>query len=170
MKKTLGLLLLFIFISVPLSPQAKTGLETKSEVFDFLKDAYKAQISLSERGRTKEEISSILNPYFTEDYKKAFWQANIHKADGKFLTYGTDFAQYYIPYYQFSDKTMVVIHPNEIYVFEYFPENLEGPVGYKSHYEGLYLIKVDDEWKIDQYLYNRIPRKIINEAIHFSEK
>lgn len=166
MKKTLVLLLLLIFAYVPLSPQATSGLDTKSDVFTFLKEAYQAQFSLSEKPRTKKEVNKVLDPYFTSRYKKAFWKENIHNVDGKFITYGTDFARYYIPYYHFSDKTMVVIHPNEIYVFEYFPENMDGPVGYKSHYEGLYLININGEWKVDKYLYNQIPKEIINEANH----
>lgn len=164
MKKAIILVFLLLLTIVPLSPQATSGLTSKKDVYGFLKDAYKAQVSLSEKGRTKQEIDSILKPYFSEDYQQKFWDANIVLEKGKFLTYGTDFAQYYIPYYQFSDKTKVVIQPKKIYVFEYFPEKLDGPVGYKSHYEGLLLIKTNLGWKVDKYLYNQIPEKIIKKA------
>lgn len=164
MKKAIILVFLLLLAVVPLSPQATSGLTSKKDVYGFLKDAYKVQVSLSEKGRSKQEINSILNPYFSEDYQQKFWKANIVQENGKFLTYGTDFAQYYIPYYQFSKNTKVVILPEKIYVFEYFPEKSEGPVGYKSHYEGLLLIKTKQGWKVDQYLYNQIPEGIIKKA------
>lgn len=162
MKKTSILLLLLLLTLVPLSPQATAGLTTRSEVFAFLKDAYKAQFSLSEKGRTTSEVDAVLQPYFTERYKKLFLKANLAKENGKYLTYGSDFAPYYIPYYAFSEKTKVVILPARIYVFEYFPEKSEGPVGYKSHYEGLLLIKEGKQWKVDQSLNNNIPKEILH--------
>jgi hypothetical protein len=164
MKKTFAFILLLFIVLVPFSPQATTDLNSQNEVFAFLKDAYKAQVSLSEKERTKGEIKKILDPYFTPEYQELFWKENIQMENEKFLTYGSDFAQYYIPYYQFSDKTKVVITENEIYVFEFFPESKEGPVGYKSHYEGIYLKKLDREWKVDKYLYDQIPSDILHKA------
>ncbi|WML43533.1 DUF3993 domain-containing protein [Neobacillus sp. PS3-40] len=169
MKKKIALLFMLLFAIIPLSPQATSGLDTRNEVFDFLKGAYKAQVSLSEKGRSTEEIKKVLDSFFTDEYQNHFWKENIHKESGKFLTYGTDFAQYYIPYYQFSDETKVVILPKEIYVFEFFPENTNGPVGFKSHYEGLYIKRIGDNWKVDKYLYNKIPTDVIKKA-NISEK
>jgi hypothetical protein len=164
MKKLFALLLLILIVIVPFSPQATTDLTNSDEVFDFLKSAYKVQVSLSEKGRSKEEIKNIMDPYFTNEYQELFWRENIFPENDKYLTYGSDFAQYYIPYYQFSDETKVVITPNEIYVFEFFPEKKEGPIGYHSHYEGLYVKKMDNEWKIDKYLYDQIPMEILERA------
>ncbi|MGG5253123.1 DUF3993 domain-containing protein [Neobacillus sp. SM06] len=163
MKKLLILVILLLITVVPLSPEATSEMTTRSDVFTFLKDAYKAQVSLSEKGRTKQEINAIIGPYFSDNYQQLFWKANIVQEKGKFLTYGSDFAPYYIPYYQFSRKTKVVFLPNQIYVFEYFPEKLDGPVGYKSHYEGLLIKKGagGEGWKVDSYLFDQIPKEII---------
>jgi hypothetical protein len=169
MKIKFVLLIMLLFLIVPLSPQATTELSTPSEVFDFLKVAYKAQVSLSEKVRSKKEIENVLDPYFSNDFQAAFWKENIHEEDGKYVTYGTDFAQYYIPYYQFSNRTKVVITSEEIYVFEFFPARTEGPVGYKSHYEGLYLKKIDRSWKVDKYLFDQIPEDIIKRAEVFKK-
>jgi Protein of unknown function (DUF3993) len=163
LKKLFFFLIVFLLL-IPLSPQAKTDLNTRKAVFDFLQDAFEAQVSLSERYRTKEEIADILNPYFSDQFLRAFWIENIHKEEDKYITYGSDFAQYYIPFYQFSNKTKVVIGSDEIYVFEYFPASTEGPVGYKSHYEGLLLKKSADEWRVEKFLYNTIPKNIIEKA------
>jgi hypothetical protein len=168
MKKLFAILLLMLIVIMPFSPQATTDFTNSNEVFDFLKNAYKAQVSLSEKGRSKEEIKTILDPYFTNEYQELFWRENIYPVNDEYITYGSDFAPYYIPYYQFSDETKVVITPNEIYVFEFFPEKKEGPVGYLSHYEGLYVKKMDNEWKVDKYLYDQIPKEIIERA-NFSE-
>lgn len=165
MKKALILLFFLLLIVVPLSPHATTTKTiTRAEVFEFLKEAYKAQVSLSEKGRSINEIKGIIDPYFTNHYQQLFWNANMVQENGKYLTYGSDFAPYYIPYYQFSERTKVVAESDRIYVFEYFPEKMDGPVGYKSHYEGLLLLRTEKGWKVDKYLFNKIPAEIIQKG------
>lgn len=163
LKKSILLLLVLILI-MPLSPKAKVDLTTKDEVFKLLNEAFEVQVSLSEQPRSKEEIIDLLTPYFTEDYLKLFWEENIFEEKGKFITYGSDFALYYIPFFQYSDDTKVIIAPEGIYVFEYFPASIEGPVGYDDHYEGVLFKKVSENWKVNQYLYNNIPKSILNKA------
>ncbi|HAQ07661.1 MAG TPA: hypothetical protein DCR24_09135 [Bacillus bacterium] len=53
---------------------------------------------------------------------------------------------------------------DEIYVVEYFPGNVEGPVSYENHYEGLRLVKQENRWKVADYLYNDIPEEVIKKA------
>lgn len=163
MKKTL-LLLVIILLLIPLSPTAKEKLHTKEEIFSFLKDAFQAQVSLSEQTRTKEEINDLLNPYFSKSFQKLFWNENVFEEEGKFVTYGSDFASHYIPFFQYSDETKMFISPEKIYVFEFFPAKTDGPVGYEDHYEGILLKKVDGGWKVDEVLYNNIPDSILEKA------
>jgi len=101
MKKSLMFLFVFLLL-MPLSPKADDDLLTRKDVFDFLKGGFEAQVSLSEQLRTKEEIHNLLEPYFSEKYQNIFWKENIVEEEGKFVTYGSDSAQYYIPFYQFS--------------------------------------------------------------------
>jgi hypothetical protein len=163
MKKTL-LLLLVILLLIPLSPTAKVNLSTKNEIFSMLQEAFQVQVSLSVETRTKEEINDLLNPYFSENYQKLFWKENVFKEDGKFVTYGSDFALFYIPFFHYSDKTKVIFTPESIYVFEFFPATTDGPVGYEDHFEGVLLKKFDDGWKVDEFLYNNIPPSILEKA------
>jgi hypothetical protein len=164
-------LLLLLFISclfIPISPQtphANMELKDRGEVFGFLKEAFQAQAALSEKERTKEEIDGILSPYFSKDYQKEFLKENLKETNGKYLTYASDFAKYYIPFYRYSNNTRVVIKPDKIYVFEYFPESNEGPVGYKSHYEGILLENLSGVWKISKYLYDEVPKEVIKESL-----
>jgi hypothetical protein len=163
MKKTL-LLLFVVLLLIPLSPNAKGKQNTKDEIFSMLQDAFLVQVSLSEKARTKEEIADLLNPYFSKGYQKLFWNENIFEEEGRFVTYGTDFAPFYIPFFHYSDETKVIVSPESIYVFEFFPSTSEGPVGYDDHYEGLLLKKVDGGWKVDEFLYNNIPNSILEKA------
>ncbi|OCA85610.1 hypothetical protein A8F94_12065 [Bacillus sp. FJAT-27225] len=165
MKKALLVICAFL-ITLPLYPHATDGEihADRDEIFAFLEDAFRAQVSLSEKLRSREEVESILSGYFTDEYAKLFWDANVAKESGKYVTYGSDFAPYYIPYYQFSDHTKVVVEKNKAYVFEFFPGTDEGPVAYDNHYEGLLLIKERDGWKVAEYLYNTIPESIIKKA------
>jgi hypothetical protein len=161
--------LLFLLFSlliwmVPLNTSAQSDLKGKDQVFEFLGKAFDSQVSLSERGRSMDEIEEILDPYFTEGFKSQFIQENVVGQENQYQTYGTDFAPFYIPFYAFSDETKVVELKNEIYIVEYFPGNAEGPVSYEDHYEGLKLEKVEGSWKVADYLYDEIPGEVINKA------
>jgi hypothetical protein len=161
--------LLFLFFSLlvwiqPLNTNAETQVLDRAQVFELLEEAFDAQVSLSEKGRTMAEIEGILNPYFAEHYKSMFIKENVIGQENQYQTYGTDFAPYYIPFYGFSDKTKVVNMENEIYVLEYFPGNAEGPVSYESHYEALKLVNENGSWKVSEYLYENIPEEVIKEA------
>ncbi|MFB3168906.1 DUF3993 domain-containing protein [Neobacillus sp. 179-C4.2 HS] len=163
MKKTL-LILFIVLLLIPLSPNAKDSLSDKNDVFSFLQKAFQAQISLSDQTRTKQEIRDVLSPYFSEEYQKMFWDENMFEEEGKFVTYGSDFAFYYIPFFQYSGETKVVISPESIYVLQFFPPTTDGPVSYEDHYEGIMLKKMDGSWKIADYLYDNIPKSIIEKA------
>jgi hypothetical protein len=162
---------LFVFLLLkPLSPQAESELYSRDDVFNFLKGGFDAQVSLSEQLRTKEEVHNTLKPFFSERYQRSFLKENIVEEEGKYVTYGSDFAQYYIPFYQFSEQTKVVIGAKKIYVFEFFPANTKGPVSYNSHYEGLLLKKINKEWKVDQYFYNPPPATILEKVENKKKK
>ncbi|MEH7391750.1 DUF3993 domain-containing protein, partial [Bacillus sp. JJ1474] len=130
----------FIF---PTITKAEKMLSNREDVFAFVQAAYQAQLSLGEKPRTVEEIDKILSPYFTEEAKRIFLEENLFSENSLYITYGTDFPFYYIPYFSFTDETKLVSHENEKYFFEFFPEMDEGPVSYESHYEGL-LLTVSD--------------------------
>jgi hypothetical protein len=163
MKKTL-LMLFIVLLLIPLSPNAKENSSSKKEVFSMLQNAFQVQVSLSEQTRTKKEINDLLDPYFSESYQKLFWDENVFEEEGKFVTYGSDFALYYIPFFQYSDETKMIISQDSIYVFEFFPSNSDGPVGYEDHYEGILLKKENGGWKIDEFLYNNIPDSVLEKA------
>lgn len=162
--KRLFLFLSFLFFLVPASAYADSDLDGREDVFAFLGKAFDSQVSLSEKGRTMDEIEAILDPYFTEEYKSRFIEENVVGQENDYQTYGTDFAPYYIPFYAFSEKTKVVKVENEIYVVEYFPGDAEGPVSYEDHYEGLKLVNETGDWKVAQYLYDEVPQEVINKA------
>lgn len=160
---------LFLFFSLfvwmqPLNTYAQTDSLDRAAVFEFLGEAFEAQVSLSDRGRSMPEIEEILDPYFTDGFKSMFIDENVVGQENQFQTYGSDFAPYYIPFYGFSDKTKVVNLDNEIYVLEYFPGNGEGPVSYENHYEALKLINENGSWKVSEYLYDDIPKEVITKA------
>jgi hypothetical protein len=159
--KKLSIFILIFLLIIPLSPQAKTESINEKNIFLFLQEAFKAQVSLSEFPRTKKEITELLNPYFSMSYQSMFWTENMVEEEGRFLTYGSDFAPYYIPYFQYSEDTRIIQKPGEIYVFEYFPAMNEGPVIYEGHFKGLLLKKFNDIWKVDKLYIGNMPKAII---------
>lgn len=162
--------IVLIIYFLPDSPKASEDqLDNREKVFQFLEMAFQAQIALSEKDRTMEEIEAVLNPFFSKQYQQRFLDVNLHEEKGKFFTYGTDFGELYIPFFAFSENTKIVIEKEKIYVFEYFPKNNQGPVGYEAHYEGLLIDKIEKQWKISQYLINQIPESIIRQALEAQE-
>lgn len=163
MQKAL-LLVLAIFLFFPIHTMAAERLESREEVLNFLKKAFQAQVSLSEQERNLEEITGILTPYFSNEYLNLFLSENLVETNGQFITFGSDFAQYYIPFFHFSSKTKVIKDGSRIYVFEHFPASGDGPVTYDSHYEGLLLEKMAGQWKVKEYLYDNIPKHILGKS------
>ncbi|WP_075981095.1 DUF3993 domain-containing protein [Bacillus massilinigeriensis] len=152
---------MFIF---PGADKAEGDIDSREKVMKLLEDAYLAQVSLNEKPRSMKEIKQILSPYFTEGYMKLFLKENLVSEKGKYLTYGSDFAPYYVPFFAFTNRTKVVIEEKRSYVFEYFPDSDVGPVTYPSHYEGLLFKKISGKWKISNYLYDTIPKRVIEKA------
>lgn len=161
-RKYLLLVVAIIFI-FPSMSKAETNLRNEEEVLQFVQAAFQAQVALSEKGRSLEEINELLLPFFTEEYQEQFLAENLVEESGQYLTYGTDFALFYIPFFSYSEEMKVVFDKEKIYVLEYFLENDSGPVSYESHYEGLQLESVNGDWKIAEVLYNDIPNPIIEQ-------
>lgn len=163
----LTIILLLIYF-IPDSPKAsEDDFNSREKVFQFLHSAYQTQVSLSELDRSIKEIEALLDPYFSKEYQQKFLDANLYAKNGKYFTYGTDFGELYVPFFEFSDITKVVYEENteQIYVFEYFPKSKDGPISYEGHYEGILIKKIGDQWKVSKYLYNDIPEKIIYQAL-----
>jgi hypothetical protein len=160
--------LLFLGLAIPLQANANTQTADRTEVFSILESAFEAQVSLSERERTLTEVEDVLDPYFTEEYKRLFLEENLVEENGQYFTYGSDFALYYIPFYDLSEKTKVVTFQDSIYIVEHFPASEEGPVIYDSHYEGIQLVNKNGGWKVAAYWYDDLPAEIIEEAYQSS--
>jgi hypothetical protein len=156
-------ILLFSFIFPSLS-HADSRFSDDQSVLQFLQDAFQAQVSLSEKFQGMEEIHNTLFPYFTEDYTREFLDENLVAENGKYITYGTDFPLYYIPFFSYTAETKIFRSQDHIYVFEYFPETDEGPVGYESHYEGVKFDKSDGVWKVAESLNHDVITEIIDKS------
>jgi hypothetical protein len=156
------IMMLTISLLIPFQSAHANGEKEKKDVLQTLKDAFQAQVSLSEEERTLEEVDQILTPYFTRSYISFFLDENLVEMDGKYFTLGTDFALYYIPFFTYSTETKVYVENNEANVYEFFSSDREGPVSYENQYQGVKLIKIGGEWKVSDYFFDFHPEKIIN--------
>ncbi|MBT2687830.1 DUF3993 domain-containing protein [Bacillus sp. ISL-47] len=165
-KHLLGFLftLAAIFAVMPSHPNAESGFSNNEDVYKFLQDAFQAQVSLSEEERSLEDVNELLAPYFSGAAKKQFLEENLVSENGKYMIYGSDAANFYIPFFTYSEETKIVTEKEKVYVFEYFPENEEGPVGYESHYEGVLLEKNKGKMKVAQFLGDKVPENILEKV------
>jgi hypothetical protein len=121
---------------------------SRDEVLTNLQNAFDAQISLTEKIRSKEEIKKILSTYFEDELIEKYINENVSPQDGQFIVYGTDFPIYTIPFFTYGVKTKVVEQGDERIIYEFFPASTEGPVGYDDHYEVVKMHKANEGWKI----------------------
>jgi Protein of unknown function (DUF3993) len=166
MYKHLSGIILTIAVMIAVIPSQTYAERTtdKEEVYEFLQNAFQAQVELSGEERSMNEVNELLDPYFSGEAKNQFLKENLVSENGKYFTLGSDSAANYIPFFTYSENTKVVEESGNVYVYEYFPENHEGPVGYESHYEGVMLTKHGEEIKVAKFLGENIPDKIIKKA------
>jgi hypothetical protein len=157
MKKVLTSLFVVMLV-LAISPLAKVGANStldKQDAFSLLDHAFQLQVSLSEKPRSLESIRNLLKESFSEEYTEDFINMNVQKnMDGSgYLTYGTDIALYYIPFFTYSEDTKLGYSStnNQWYVYEWFPGNTEGPTSYDGHYEAIGLIHDNGKWLINDY-------------------
>jgi len=136
-------LLIIAILLVFSHPVFASNLESlnRENILSHLQDAYKAQQSLSEKPREKEEMVQILSEYFDKDITSQYLNKNLFEEDGKYIVYGTDFPIHVIPFFSFDEKTKIVEENEQIVVYEFFPASNDGPVSYDDHYEWVKLSK-----------------------------
>lgn len=144
--------LLFLFLLLSLSQQVfaeEPESPTREEVITTVKNAYNAQISLTEKARSMDEIKSILSKYFEAELIESYINENVQPLGSKFIVYGTDFPVYTIPFFTYTQSTKVRMEKGMLIVYEYFPATTEGPVVYDDHYEVMKFEYSNDGWKIN---------------------
>ncbi|RDI47643.1 DUF3993 domain-containing protein [Falsibacillus pallidus] len=140
----------FLFIALAVSAPAKAS-DSRMDMISATKDAFHAQVALSEKERSMGEVKQVLTPYFTDEFMDKFINENIVQTDNGYQTFGSDFAQYFIPFFTYEDgKTKAVNSTKDaIYVMEKFVDDGEGPVSFEDGYQWVRWIQTDDGWKID---------------------
>jgi hypothetical protein len=136
---------------------------SRKEALTYLQNAFHAQISLTEKIRSKEEIKQILSTYFEDELIDKYINENVHPLDGQFIVYGTDFPSYTIPFFTYDVKTKVIEQGDERIIYEFFPASKEGPVGYDDHYEVVKMRKISEGWKIYSIEYETNEPELIEE-------
>ena len=142
------------------SQEGTTIMVDRKELFTFLESAFAAQVALSEKGRSLEEIKAELEPFFSDSYTELFLDENIVEENGEYFTYGSDAALYYIPFFSYSDKTKVVPVQDSLFVGEVFSSTLGGPVAYHNGTIFLELTREAGELKIVKIWYGDVPEEV----------
>lgn len=146
----------------PYSIHAASHLTSRDEVFAFIEKAFQAQVSLSKEAREMEEIEEILAPYFSKEMIYLFLNENLTGEQGGFFTYGNEFGEYYLPYYQLSDQTFMDTEENSILLYEYYEPIVIGEKTYKGSYEGVLIRRLNGKWLVTNMLKDDEVRSILN--------
>lgn len=152
LKNWTGTIAIITFLLVGSSTVSAEGQNADHEVFAFLKEAFQTQLSLGERHHSMGEIEELLNPYFAKEYQENFLKEHLFEEKEGFITYGTDFPAYYIPFFSYTDETKVLEEDNgALTVYEFFPSEDDMPSLYDDHYEFVKLVKSESGWKVVEY-------------------
>ncbi|MCP3741818.1 DUF3993 domain-containing protein [Rossellomorea sp. BNER] len=130
----------------------------KTEMVTHVKEAFNAQVSLSEKPRSLSQIKNILDEHFTDEFQKKFIRDNVVQGEGGYFTLGADFAPHYIPFFKYEQMEMV-LHDDKLYVMEYLTYE-EGPFSFENGYEAVVFVKEHGKWKIND-ITSQIPEKIL---------
>lgn len=134
--KLLFAIMITLLFSIPNVVAAETP-PTDEETIAYLQEAQQAQFSLGEKHRNLAEIHEILDPYFTRDYQEQFLEEHLFEEKEGYITYGTDFTIFYIPFFSFDENTK--IHrdkeSDKLYAYEFFDVDESMPYLYEPHFE-----------------------------------
>lgn len=151
LKNWTGIIAIITILLVGLSP-ASAQEQAEEEVFVFLQEAFQSQLSLGESHHTLGEIQEILDPYFTKEYQDNFLEEHLFEEKDGYITYGTDFPAYYIPFFSYTDETKIIESEDGVLiVYEFFPSNEDMPSLYDDHYEFVKLLPNESGWKVMEW-------------------
>ncbi|BCB03166.1 DUF3993 domain-containing protein [Bacillus sp. KH172YL63] len=162
-KKKWWLLVVILVLFIPVYGQVK---EIKASEFkednllSLVREASMSQISLSEEPQSKKQIHKKLSHYFTSDLTDHFIQENVYEVEGGFVTFGSDFAPYYVPFFQYDDTTKTGYSKGKWYVWEERSAE-EGPYSTPGGIEAVVVTEEEGSWKVSEIIYE-LPEDILS--------
>lgn len=155
-KKKLSLLF-FILVLVTAAcgqaSQTQASTFTKENALAFVKEAFQTQVSLSEKPQSKNQIEEKLSKYLTQSLTSSFMSENVYEVDGGYITFGSDFASHYVPYFHYDDTTRAQYIDGKWYVWEERTEEEEGSVSSTNGIEAVVLSEEEGTWKVSSITY-----------------
>ncbi|OIU72398.1 DUF3993 domain-containing protein [Rossellomorea aquimaris] len=139
--------------------QTQASTFTDKQAMALVKEAFQTQVSLSEKPQPMEDIEKQLHASFTEELTNSFIEDNVVQADGGYMTFGSDFAKHYIPFFSYDKSTNVQYENGKWYIWEERSGEEEGPVSTEPGVEAVVLAKEKGDWKISS-ITNEIPDKL----------
>lgn len=159
----ISILIVLVFFEQNIVKASSDYKLSEQETFELLEKAFEAQVSLNDKYRTFKEVKATLSPYFGKEYISKFMNENVVFENEGYITYGTDFARFYVPFFSYSDLTKIVYDDKEkkMYVYEFFSANKEQPVLYGDHYEMLTLKYEEKKWIITEWTHSKDKSSLI---------
>ncbi|WP_064092370.1 DUF3993 domain-containing protein [Rossellomorea aquimaris] len=160
-KKFLLLLLILGLISASCGQVNQTQASTfgGEQALSLAEKAFHTQVSLSEKPQSKQKVVDSLTQYFTKEMTNSFIKENVYQVDGGYQTFGSDFASYYIPFFQYDESTHVKKADGKWYIWEERSGDEKGPVATVPGVEVVVLSEEEGTWKVTSITYE-LPENI----------
>ncbi|MGN1401888.1 MAG: DUF3993 domain-containing protein [Bacillus sp. (in: firmicutes)] len=108
---------------------------------------------------TEEEVKDRMDPLFTDKFIDQFLNEGMMEDNGRYFIPGSDFPVHFIPHFEYGKEMKYREDGNQMVLYEEFPAFNEGPVSYNAHYEAVYLVFEDEQWKVDRIDYEYEPER-----------
>jgi hypothetical protein len=135
---------------------------TKENALSLVEEAFHSQVSLSEKPQSKKQIEDQLSKYFSQSLTTNFMSENVYEVDGGYITFGSDFASHYVPFFHYDESTRVRYKDGNWYVWEERTGEEEGPVSSLNGVEAVVLSEEEGTWKISSITYE-LPKAVKSE-------
>ncbi|PFA68857.1 hypothetical protein CN378_05085 [Bacillus sp. AFS015802] len=126
----------------------------KENALNLVEDAFRTQVSLSEEPQSKKQIEEKLSKYLTEGLTTSFMSENLYEVDGGYITFGSDFASHYVPFFDYDESTRVKYIDGHWYVWEERKNQEDGPFSSTNGIEAVVLSEEEGTWKVSSITYD----------------
>jgi hypothetical protein len=150
LRKIRAMFVVMLFVVFAQPAQAEID---RQGVFEFLQDAFSAQLELTTTVRSMDEIYDILDPYFTNEYQSLFLDRHLYEEEDGYIIYGTDVFDYVVPFFSYNEDTKLSMSTNEIVAYERFEAFTEEHTSRDDHFIGVRLTNTESGWKISEYIH-----------------
>ncbi|MCF7619090.1 DUF3993 domain-containing protein [Bacillus sonorensis] len=127
---------------------AAYGKPEREAVFETLGSIADVHEKLTEKERTKEDMTALLEPYMDKNFAARYVEVNARPAENGWIFDSTDAPELAIPFFSYDNHTKINEAHGVYTVYEYVGHDKDGPVSFKDEYLTTTLKEIKGKMKV----------------------